>query len=76
LIDDGRTGLLFEPGSATALARRLSWAETHPHEMQQIGERARREYERKYTPAINYRQLVDIYRDAIDESRCARAAAG
>lgn len=76
LIDDGRTGLLFEPGSATALARCLEWAESHPREMRQMGENARREYERKYTPAINYRQLVDIYRDAIDEQRYARAQAG
>jgi glycosyltransferase involved in cell wall biosynthesis len=65
LIDDGRTGLLFEPGSAPDLARRLEWAETHLRELRLMGVNARYEYERKYTPAINYRQLVDIYREAL-----------
>lgn len=65
LIDDGRTGLLFEPGSAPDLVRRLEWAEAHPRELRQMGVNARYEYERKYTPARNYRQLVGIYHEAI-----------
>lgn len=66
LIDDGRTGLLFEPGSADSLAERIAWAEAHPVEMARMGQAARAEYEAKYTADINYRQLMAIYQAAIN----------
>jgi len=75
LIEDGRTGILFEPGSATDLAKCLVWAETHPAEMRRMGENARDEYEKKYTPAKNYRQLIDIYDDAIQAPQRLQANA-
>jgi glycosyltransferase involved in cell wall biosynthesis len=65
LIEDGRTGLLFDAGSATDLARKLAWAASHPEEMKSMGRNARMEYEAKYTPDQNYRQLMTIYNDAI-----------
>ena len=67
LVEDGRTGLLFDPGDTVDLARKMMWAEAHPQEMRAMGERARRVYETKYTPEINYNQLMAIYREAIDE---------
>jgi glycosyltransferase involved in cell wall biosynthesis len=67
LIHDGETGLLFEPGNPADLAARLRWALQHPDEMRAMGGNARREYEAKYTPEINYRQLVAIYEEAISE---------
>lgn len=69
LIEDGRTGLLFTPGDVADLARKMAWAEAHPDEMRAMGEHARREYEAKYTPEINYRQLLAIYAEAISEER-------
>jgi glycosyltransferase involved in cell wall biosynthesis len=68
-IDDGRTGLLFEAGSAPDLARVIAWAESHPDELRQMGINARREYEEKYTPEKNYRQLMAVYGDAIEAGR-------
>lgn len=68
LIEEGRTGLLFAPGSAEDLAERIAWAEAHPAEMARMGRAARAEYEAKYTAAINYRQLMEIYRAAIENS--------
>lgn len=67
LIADGGTGLLFEPGDADDLAKKISWAERHPEEMRTMGENARREYEAKYTPEINYQQLIAIYDAAVAE---------
>jgi glycosyltransferase involved in cell wall biosynthesis len=69
LIVDGRTGLLFEPGSANALAERIAWAEAHPEAMRAMGLAARAEYEAKYTPEKNYWQLMTIYADAIEHRR-------
>lgn len=69
IIRDGITGLLFEPGSAEDLAEKITWAESRPGEMQHMGSNARKEYETRYTPEINYRQLVDIYEQALRETR-------
>ncbi len=70
LIEDGRTGLLFESGSADDLAQKIAWADAHPVPMQQMGRQARLEYESKYTPEKNYAQLMSIYEDAIEHARC------
>ena len=61
LISDGRTGLLFAPGNAGDLALKIDWAWRHPREIAEMGRFARREYEAKYTAAINYTQLMAIY---------------
>ena len=65
LVDHGRTGLLFEPGSAADLARHLAWAEAFPGKMRAMGEHAREVYESRFTPGKNYAQLMAIYEDAI-----------
>ncbi|MBX9660990.1 MAG: glycosyltransferase family 4 protein [Nitrospiraceae bacterium] len=65
LIDHGRTGLLFKAGSADELAETLRWAEANPRAMRDMGAAARAEYEARYTPDINYRQLMGIYEEAI-----------
>ena len=65
LVRDGETGLLFAPGDAEDLARKLAWAAAHPGEMTRMGETARRHYEEHLTAAINYRLLSDIYAEAI-----------
>lgn len=69
LVDDGQTGLLFEPGDAPGLSRVLRWANAHPREMAVMGAKARARYESNYTPEINYRQLLAIHRSAIDDMR-------
>jgi glycosyltransferase involved in cell wall biosynthesis len=67
LIEDGKTGLLFEPGSAEDLAKKIAWAEANPEAMVAMGKYARNEYESKYTPDRNYTQLMAIYLEAIAE---------
>jgi glycosyltransferase involved in cell wall biosynthesis len=68
LVEDGETGLLFEPGNAQDLARTLRWAAAHPAHMATMGANARLRYETHYTPEINHDQLLAIYRAAIDEA--------
>ena len=69
LVEDGVTGLLFTPGDATDLARKMAWAQAHPEAMEAMGRRARKRYEADYTGDVNYKQLMAIYRDAIQEIR-------
>jgi glycosyltransferase involved in cell wall biosynthesis len=65
IVQDGESGLLFEAGNANDLAQKMAWAEANPAAIREMGTNARREYEAKYTPEINYRQLMNIYSDAI-----------
>lgn len=69
IVDDHRTGLLFEPGNAADLAAKVRWASEHPEKMREYGHNARQEYERKYTAELNYKMLMDIYQQAIEHRR-------
>lgn len=57
LVEPGRNGLLFEPGSARDLARRLAWAEAFPEKMRQMGECARADYEARFTAEWGWQRL-------------------
>jgi glycosyltransferase involved in cell wall biosynthesis len=75
IVQDGVTGLLFNPGDASDLAAKIAWAESHPEEMTRMGQAARAEYEAKYTPERNHEILMDIYEDAIATTRRTRHVA-
>ncbi|HEV2176114.1 MAG TPA: glycosyltransferase family 4 protein [Terriglobia bacterium] len=65
IVDDGRTGLHFNPGDPDDLARKVDWAWDHPDEIREMGRQARREYETKYTAEKNYPMLMEIYQRTI-----------
>ena len=73
LIQDGKTGLLFDPGNATDLAEKINWAYLHKEEMKQMGINARKEYEQKYTAERNYDMLMKIYNEAIEKRKIRNA---
>lgn len=72
IVEDGVTGLHFEPGNSRELAQKTQWMYDHPAECRRMGENARRIYEKRYTPEKNYKILMDIYQQAIDEHRGRR----
>jgi len=61
IVQDGVTGLLFNPGEPEDLAAKVEWAWAHPEEMQAMGSRGRAEYEAKYTGERNYEQIVALW---------------
>ncbi len=65
LVDDGRTGLHFGPGSPQELAEKVEWAWSHPERMREMGKEARREFENRYTAEKNYSMLMNIYKSVI-----------
>ena len=69
IVEDRVTGLHFEAGNADDLAEKINWLIAHPYECEIMGENARTEYLEKYTPETNYKQLMSIYQEAIDESK-------
>jgi glycosyltransferase involved in cell wall biosynthesis len=64
LVEEGRTGLLFEAGNAADLARVLRWAHEHPEAMAAMGARARQVYEAEYSAQRGYERLIGIYEEA------------
>lgn len=65
MIQDGRSGLLYELGNTIALAEKIEWAFLHPAEMQKMGDAAHADFENHYSEEVNYRQLMDIYDQVI-----------
>lgn len=72
LIDEGHTGLLFEPGDSADLLAKLQWADAHPEAMRAMGQNARMAYEQSYTAERNYELLCSIY----DQAREAETMRG
>lgn len=75
LVEEGRTGLLFDPGNPQDLARCIEWAQAHPDQMLAMGKAARSVYEERYTPAQNASELLAIYDRARQQYGCARQGA-
>lgn len=69
LVEPGRNGLLFEPGSARELARRLAWAEAFPEKMRQMGECARADYESRFIGDWGWQKLFGERRRGIRAPR-------
>jgi len=69
-VEDGRTGLLFEPGDAAHLAERAAWLLGHPDEAAGMGRAARAAFLERYTADRNYALLTGLY----DRARAAAQA--
>jgi glycosyltransferase involved in cell wall biosynthesis len=69
IVEDGLTGLHFETGNSDDLAEKVKWMTDNPEKAKQMGLNARNEYLAKYTPEKNYEMLMDIYQQAIEESK-------
>jgi glycosyltransferase involved in cell wall biosynthesis len=64
LIQDGYTGLLFEPRNPEDLAMKLQWLFDNSDKLTEMRGAARLEYETKYTAEKNLTVLLDAYRQA------------
>ena len=71
IIEDGKTGFLFEPGNALDFAEKVEWMFENEDACIKMGRNSRAEFERKYTAESNYALLMEIYRKAIKEKRNA-----
>ncbi len=61
IVDERRTGLLFDPDDQNELAEQVRWAWRHPAEMEEMGFAARQRYLQNFTAKKNYERLMDIY---------------
>ena len=67
IIDDGQTGLLFEPGDAQDLEAKIRIALQDSSLLREMSSRCRTQFETKYTAARNYDRLIEIYVRAKEE---------
>ncbi|MEE8305756.1 MAG: glycosyltransferase family 4 protein, partial [Gammaproteobacteria bacterium] len=65
LVQDGRTGLLFEPGNPDDLVIKINLLITDKPKLGQMRLTARKAYETKFTAETNYRLLMTNYLAAI-----------
>lgn len=69
LVKHRETGLLFEPGNAHDLAEKIKWLLDHPEERREMGMRARELVLEKYNPHLHYKQLIKIYKKALERHK-------
>ena len=61
LVESGHTGWHFRPGNVEDLVEKVNRALEHSAELNQMRRKARAKFEKCYTAAQNYQQLIDIY---------------
>ena len=64
-MDDDRTGLHFTPGDASDLADKVRRMAVQGDDLRRMRLAARAEFEARFTPESNYRQLISIYHRAL-----------
>lgn len=73
LVQDGKNGFLFAPGSAAGLADAVNRLETMtPARRAEMQRDARQSYENECSPENSYRELMRIYESVIDCSDAKR----
>ena len=68
LIEDGRTGILFEPGDDEDLSRKTELMLAKGPDRARMRLAARLEFESRYTAARNYPMLIECYELAVRRS--------
>jgi glycosyltransferase involved in cell wall biosynthesis len=67
IIEHGKTGLLFDPGSPGDLAEKVKLVYQNTKMAEAMSKNARYEYESKYTAQRNYEMLMSIYEGTIKD---------
>jgi glycosyltransferase involved in cell wall biosynthesis len=74
MVEDGETGLLFEPFSATALRAKIEQLFARKDECVRMGKAARAKAEREYSLESHLRRLLVVYEEVLGTSAKQRRA--
>ena len=66
IVDEGVTGLLFEPGNADDLAEKIRYLWDNPELCEKLGRAGREKALREYSPQKYYQHLMAVYEKAIE----------
>ena len=66
IVEDGKTGLLFEPGNAKDLAEKIRYLWDRPELCHQMGEEGQKKALREYSTGKYCERLMQVYHKAIE----------
>lgn len=69
IIKDRFNGILFEPGNTSDLIDKVKWILNNQKECDQMILNANKEFNNLYSSEVNYKQLIDIYKEAIKDNK-------
>ena len=69
IIKDRYNGILFSPGNVLDLRNKINWILSNPEECKTISENASKDFLTKYSKEENYKTLIKIYKEAIDNKK-------
>ncbi len=69
IIKNKYNGILFEFGNKLDLINKVKWILNNPKECDQITKNAINDFDNKYSSEVNYKKLINIYEEAIKESK-------
>lgn len=69
LVEDGRTGLHFNPGDLDDMVKKIEWVISNQDQLKKMRRNARTAFEDRYTRARNYEILMKIYQTASSRSQ-------
>ena len=69
IIEDGRTGLLYEPGQAEELAKRISFLHRYPSERDSLGLAARASADERFSRQEYGKNIANVIRATVDRER-------
>jgi glycosyltransferase involved in cell wall biosynthesis len=72
-VDEGRTGLLFDPHNTDEFVEKANWAWAHPVSMNEMGATARTRYLQHYSAEKGYDALMGIYGSVMTKCGVERA---
>ena len=66
IVDDGVTGLLFEPGNADDMAAKIRTLWDNPTLCRKMGKAGRDKVLHEYSPSQYYQRLTDVYEKTLE----------
>ena len=67
-IEDGRTGVLFQPANVDDLREKLNSLTSDENKLKIMGENGFQKYAAEFSADAHYKQLMRIYQDVLDEA--------
>jgi len=68
MVQEGKTGLLVEPGSVAGLRRALEWCQANREDLKRMGAEGRKLVERQFTLDHQAKAYVGLYRDILGKT--------
>ncbi len=75
IVEDGKTGLLFEPGNSEELTKKIKYLWERPDLCAEMGALGREKALKEYSPEAYYRRLMKVYETAIKYENSATRGA-